>query len=284
MPEVREQVLHSPDGVLLTPAGDPRCAVLVLSGSSGRVDTDRARLLADHGAAAMAIRWFGGKGQPPGICEVELEAFESSLSTLWNMHPHLAVIGLSKGAEAALLLGAHDHRIRAVAALAPTSVVWANVGPGRDGRDRPQRSSWQRGGRALPFVPYDETWQPASDSDEPAYRSLYELSLRTQAAHVTAATIPVELIAGEVLVVAGADDQVWPSLQFAEQISDRRQRHGLATHVVTSPDAGHRVILPGESAPAGGLPMARGGNDDADRALGHQVWPVLCRLLNLQSS
>lgn len=46
--------------------------VIVAAGSSGRVDMKRARLLASWGAAALALRWFGGDDQPPGICEVLL--------------------------------------------------------------------------------------------------------------------------------------------------------------------------------------------------------------------
>jgi hypothetical protein len=63
-----EYPLSDPEGLLALPTGkQPRCAVLVLTGSSGRIATDRTRLLATHGAAAMSLRWFGGPGQPPGI-------------------------------------------------------------------------------------------------------------------------------------------------------------------------------------------------------------------------
>lgn len=66
-----EYPLSDPEGLLVLPTGEqPRCALLVLTGSSGRIATDRTRLLARHGAAAMSLRWFGGAGQPSGICEV----------------------------------------------------------------------------------------------------------------------------------------------------------------------------------------------------------------------
>lgn len=38
--------------------------VLVLAGSSGRLDVGRADVLAAAGATALAVRWFGGEGQP----------------------------------------------------------------------------------------------------------------------------------------------------------------------------------------------------------------------------
>jgi len=123
-----EYRLSNPEGLLVVPeTGVARCAVLVLSGSSGRVEVDRVRLLADRGAVALSIRWFGDAGQPPGICEVPLETFLPALDRLVSLSDQLAVLGVSKGAEAALLLACRDARIRAVGALSPSSVVWANV-------------------------------------------------------------------------------------------------------------------------------------------------------------
>jgi dienelactone hydrolase len=263
------------------PDGDPVCAVLVLSGSSGRIESERVSLLAAHGAAALSPRWFGGPGQPPGICEVALETFAPALERLAACHDRLAVLGVSKGAEAALLLAACDPRIRAVAALSPTSVAWANVGPGRDGRTAPYRSSWTAGGRPLAFVPYDDAWAPSGDP--PSYRGLYIQSLQTFADRVEAAAIPVERITGEVLLSAGGDDRVWPSDSFAAEIAARRRAHGLATETVLVPGAGHRVTLPGEAAAGGGAAIARGGSPDADATLGAEVWNRLCALLRLRA-
>jgi hypothetical protein len=50
---------------------------------------------------------------------------------------------------------------------------------------------------------------------------------------------------------------------------------------VTHPDAGHRVVLPGEQPATGGQRMARGGNDAADRELGELAWPDILRVLDL---
>jgi hypothetical protein len=291
-----EQSLTHPTGVLALPTGRPRCAILVLSGSSGRVETDRVRLLATHGAAALSLRWFGELGQPPGICEVPLETFTPALEQLAGYSDHLAVLGTSKGAEAALLLAAHDARIRTVAALSPTSVVWANVGPGLDGREFPPRSSWTRGGVALPFVPYDQAWHDdradndantvalpgGAASQPPAFRSLYEQSLTTHAGRVPAASIAVESIRGHVLLSAGGDDQVWPSDVFAGDIITRRAAHGLATTYVSMAAAGHRLQLPGETPTGGGAAIARGGTPQADRELGEALWQQLSTALDLR--
>jgi dienelactone hydrolase len=276
-------VLSDPEGLLALPVGErARCAVLVLSGSSGRIEIDRARLLAKHGAAALSLRWVGGPGQPPGICEVPLETFTAALDRLAALSDHLCVLGTSKGAEAALLLASRDRRIRAVAGLSPSAVVWANVGPGLKATPADGRSSWSADGRPLPFVPYDPAWTPTTISGLPSYRGLYEQSLRTFAQSVPAATIPVEQITADLLLAAGGDDRVWPSDRFTQQIKDRRSAHDLATKVITAADAGHRIPLPGEPInPPGGMAMARGGTPTADAALGQRVWPALLQLLRL---
>jgi uncharacterized protein len=275
-----ERTFAVPEGFLAVPDNpSPRTGVLVLSGSSGRVEVDRVRLLAAHGAAALSIRWFGDVDQPPGICEIPLETFTSALDRLASLADQLAVVGISKGAEAALLLAARDTRIRSVAAFSPTPVVWANVGPGLDGAVRPCRSSWTADGQPLPFVPYDDTWQP-TETTAPSYRGLYEKSLTVFADQVAAATIPVEKIEGRVLVTGGRDDQVWPSDAFATQIAQRRAAHGRDTTLVIDRSAGHRVTLPGEPVhPQSGMTMARGGNRDADSTMGQRVWPLLLDLL-----
>jgi len=89
----------------------------------------------------------------------------------------------------------------------------------------------------------------------------------------------VERFFGDVLLVAGGDDQVWPSLDFARHVEARRAAYGLPTTLVTHPRAGHRVVLPGESVAAGGAPMARGGTESADRELGRLAWPEIRRVL-----
>ena len=131
-------------------------------------------------------------------------------------------------------------------------------------------------------MPYDDTWLPPTGGP-PSYCGLYEQSLEIFASRVSEATIPVERIAGQVLLTAGGDDLVWPSVLFASQVQDRRAAHGLDTKVITSSTAGHRVHLPGEPTPGPeGMTMQRGGTAEADAELGSSVWPALLNLLKLK--
>jgi hypothetical protein len=273
------QRLTNPEGVLVMPDGPTVASALVLSGSSGRVEEERCRVLATHGIAALSLRWFGGIGQPPGICEVPLESFRPALDRLADLASTLTVFGVSKGAEAALLLAARDPRIMLTVAMSPSSVVWANVGAGLDGASSPYRSSWTWQGEPLPFVPYDDSWE-VPRGDWPSYLGLYERSLRTFPDAVDAARIPVERIGGTLIVSAGSDDHVWPSDAFVAAIVARRRHHGLDTVAVLDSHAGHRPTLPGET-PTIGLGMARGGGAEADAAHGLGIWAAVANSLEL---
>jgi dienelactone hydrolase len=268
-------------GTLLTPAERTGLGVIVLHGSSGQADVARARLFSERGAVALALRWFGGEGQIPGICEVPLELFAMAVDRLAAMGcERIALVGTSKGAEAALLVAVHDPRITAVVATSPSSVVWGNSGPGSDGVEWPQRSSWTLAGRPLPYVAYDPYWRREMRDGLVTYRSLFEQSLRRFAAEALEAAIPVERAKADIILVAGGDDALWPSELFARDLADRCTAAGKPVCLVVHPDAGHRVLLPGETKPRSTL-HAHGGGDQADAALGRSAWTEIVARLNL---
>jgi uncharacterized protein len=267
-------------GTLLRPTPRSDLGVIVLSGSSGRVDVARARLFAARGAVALAQRWFGGEGQEPGICEVPLETFFAAIDRLVREGcERIAFIGTSKGAEAALLTAAHDPRVDAVAAFSPTSVVWGNLGTGRDGVEWPQRSSWTRAGNPLPFIASDPYWKREYRDGLMRYRGLHEQSLRRFASEVEAATIPVETARAKFILIAGGDDALWPSDWFARSIAERLAKFGKQAVLLMHPEAGHRVLLPGETTARSAL-HAHGGTDPADQELGEVAWTAILAMLN----
>ena len=282
MTAVRETILTGDvQGTLLTPASPAGTGVVVLGGSSGRVDVARAGLLAGKGAVALALRWFGGEDQVPGICEVPLETFVLAIDRLMQAGcGRIGLVGTSKGAEAALLTAVLNSRVDAVVAISPSSVVWGNIGPGLDGAVWPQRSSWTRSGVALPFVASDPYWKPEYRDGLLSYRSLYQQSLERFASEVEAATIPVEAARADLALVAGGDDALWPSVMFAESVVERLERAGRTARLVVHPDAGHRILLPNETTPRSTL-HAHGGSDAADRALGQAAWGTMLGLFDL---
>ena len=197
--------------------------VLVMAGSSGRLDVGRANLLASRGATALALRWFGGQDQPVVPCEIPLEMFTEAIDMLAVECERIVLMGVSFGAEAALLTASVDSRVDAVVALAPTDVAWEGQ---HEHDDAPRRSKWTRGGAPVAFVPLDRAWQPRSAI--PAFVECYRHSRELAgSAAVEAATIPVEKFRGELVLVAGGDDQVWPSSQAAKNIAASVSGPGL---------------------------------------------------------
>jgi hypothetical protein len=249
------------------------------------MDVERAHLLAAHGAHALTLRWFGGEGQAPGVCEIPLEVFARALDRLADEPINqLAVVGLSKGAEAALLISCVDDRIDVTMAMSPTSVVWANVGAGFDGEVEPYRSSWTWRGVPLPFVPYDSGWHPIESDGLVSYRTLYEQSLALDPDATEAAAIPVEQADTDLVLVAGHDDQVWPSVPFARALAQRRLAHDQQVEVIIDPEAGHSPVFPGQPAVAPSAHIRRGGSAVADAALGAQAWAALRHRIGLHEA
>ena len=282
MPLVEQSLSDGLPGVAIGPSEGASTGVLVLAGSSGRVDAERARLLAEYGALALALRWFGGPGQSPGIREIPLETFTRAVDWLSGQGvTRIGVVGLSKGAEAALLLACHDARIGGVVALSPSSVIWANVGPGLDGQNFPYRSSWTWRGQPLPFIPYDDSEPTDSSRGLVAFRPVYERSLRVFPERARLAAIPVERTDARILLVVGEDDQMWPSAAFARALAKRGDAAGKRIESVNHPGAGHRPYFPGEQTPAPSVRYLYGGTVDADAALGAAAWPRALACLGL---
>lgn len=252
--------------------------VLVLAGSSGRLDVGRAEMLASRGVTALALRWFGGDAQPAVPCEIPLEAFTEAIDMLAGECERIVVMGLSYGAEAALLTASVDDRVDAVVAIAPTDVAWEGQHE-HDGD--PRRSKWTLNGQPVAFVPLDRAWETLSAM--PAFFELYGHSRELAGSDaVEAATIPVEKFGGELVLVAGGDDKVWPSSQAAKNIAARRARSGLATVVIEDPTAGHPIVLPGETPPNMSRRYQVGGDKDAPQRLGALGWTAIRRVLRLE--
>jgi len=95
---------------------------------------------------------------------------------------------------------------------------------------------------------------------------------------VSAATIPVEKAQADIILVAGGDDALWPSDVFAKSIAKQLALAGKNPTLIHHPNAGHRVLFPGETTPRS-TQHAHGGNDEADAELGRSAWDAISALL-----
>ena len=131
--------------------------------------------------------------------------------------------GLSKGAELALVLAASDEHYKAVVALAPSHVVWQG-NPGDIANIMASPSSWSLQGDGLPFVPYIAL----EERDRLGFTNRHAASL-TNAQAVIRARIEVENINGPILLLSGAEDNVWPAKPMAEEICHTVDLKGRTT-------------------------------------------------------
>ena len=228
----------------------PRKAIIMLGGSEGGKAWSRIRqpvdLLVQRGYAIFSLAYFKAQGLPGTLEEIPLEYFEKAFSWLFAQSEivpdKVAILGGSKGAEAALLLGSRFPQIKAIIAFSPSSVVWQGIPKRRFDLGKAVKSSWAYQGKGLPFLAYPT---PISKMALLALRlrKLHEVALQDRA-RVEEAAIPVENIQGAVLLISGKRDLLWPATYMSEQIEKRLIAKGFERHFEhITYDTGHNGLL-----------------------------------------
>ena len=285
-------------GTLFLPPGDgPHPAVIVVTGGGGGIDEYRGAILASHGYAALNLGYFAMEGLPRGLVNIPLEYFENAIRWMraqpWLRDHFLAVWGESRGGELALLLGATFTEINAVIAWAPSGVTFWALGLAEPGDTRP-RAAWTFRGKPLPYLQENNANMEPSPVVEPkrpvAFAPFYLSHLRDVRA-VERATIPVEKTRGPILLVSGADDQMWPSSALAD-IAMRRletHRHPYPFRHLKYEGAGHLILVPGgprttrtmrlQVEGMSGRLLSMGGTPKADAEAGVDAWRSLLEFL-----
>jgi len=115
----------------------PGPALLVLGGLEGGLETadEVAKQFAAGGFASLALAYFGTPPLPAMLGEIPLEYFHKAVDWLREqpgLHSkRVGVVGHSKGAEAALLIGATAPQVRAIVAYCPSHVAWQALNAAR---------------------------------------------------------------------------------------------------------------------------------------------------------
>jgi dienelactone hydrolase len=244
----------------LPPGAGPHPAVAIVPGTTGAAAVESmAAVLASAGFAAMVVAYVGEPGLPSTLVEIPLEALAAGFRRLAD---HEAVAGggvtvlcISVGTEGALAALAEipGLPVRAVIAIAPSSVIWQALTPGLP----PSTSSWTFGGQPLPYLRMrTERLLPQVLGNAlrtrllrrarstglrlyPAFRAALDDS-----ASVERAAIRVERIQAPLLLLSGDDDEVWPASRMAADLLRRRAAMTAADEHHAYAGAGHFLRPP----------------------------------------
>ncbi|MFC4407575.1 acyl-CoA thioesterase/bile acid-CoA:amino acid N-acyltransferase family protein [Haloarchaeobius iranensis] len=242
-------------GTLYEPPGEgPHPAVVELHGSAGRLSDSTAKALANEGYATLAIDYFGEGGPiPDDHRNVPLSYFDTAVDWLRDQlgvhEGPVGLVGASRGAELALLLGARRDWVGAVVSYAGSAVMW----------DTPSgEPAWTDDGEPVPHVVAD-----------PVPGASVEQGLTDE--QLERATVHVEETDGPVLLLSGGDDEVWQARYLSALAMDRLEAaefpHRFEHH--TYDGAGHYIGRPY-------VPMAGVGPADRAKATAHAAadsWP-----------
>jgi dienelactone hydrolase len=263
--------------------------IILLGGSDGEPMKERSALLASHGYVVLNLFYFGHGSLPKELAEVPVEYLTNAVSWLQARSrvdsARIGVIGYSRGTEAALLTATLRPDVRAVVAVAPSSVVWP--GPGASGYFH---SAWSLHGKELPYLPVKFSkgvgafLKEVTGGTQIEHRPLFEEALKNQRAAENA-TIQVEKIHGAVLLISGKDDRVWPSEPMAERIVARlrEHRHPFTYRHLSYDNAGHSFGLPNQprtNDATGTFKM--GGTPAGNAAAAASSWKAMLEFLETE--
>jgi len=268
-------------GVVFEPEEGSDDFAVMLSGSSGGIPEHLARRLAENGVSTFALGYHGAPGLPSALVEIRIESLQRGIELFcerFAKRQSISVIGMSKGAELALVLAAElGGTIDRVVAVAPSHVVWFGLkAPGHDVDRRSTRSSWSRHGVPLPFLPCPPDIRPAFNERGLRTDVFFDMS-RHSPGEVDVARIPVERSAGPILLLSGDDDHQWPAAPMAEEIVQRMVDHGRGDDItnVVYPGAGHVFLIQDFMPPPGsgtGPQFDFGGSTQADHVASEDAW------------
>jgi dienelactone hydrolase len=201
---------------------------------------------------------------------------------------------MSRGGEAALLLGASFPSVAAVVALVPSGVTGGGIGADASAMGR---SAWTLEGDSFPVFPPpgDQlTMQEAGVAIATGAPFIgahaFLRALETAGAGIKNFAIPVERTRGAIMMMSGEDDQLWASTLLAE-IAEKRLQEAAFRYAFEHrryPSAGHFACMPPNLPttsnsgrhPVVPLSLAFGGTARANAAASADLWPRIVEFLH----
>jgi dienelactone hydrolase/uncharacterized protein (DUF2141 family) len=285
--DLRENGLY---GELYVPTAHngPLPLLIAIGGSEGGLDimSSYTAVFAQHGYAILALAWWKEPGLPQTLENVPLEYFDRAIA--WakarsEIAPgRIALLGWSRGAEAALLVAARNHDIHGVIGVAPSAFVWTGLNFANPSISLP---AWTVAGVPLAHVT-PGPFRPGAPMAQMFLDALPAADTRPEV------FIPVENIHGPILLLSGSDDRLWPSNEMAQRIGGRlrAQKFAYSFEHKNYEGAGHSIFVgdPGAAKrpESASMDAFMGGSTEANSAARADSWQRSLKFLdaNLKSS
>ncbi|HEY8358061.1 MAG TPA: acyl-CoA thioester hydrolase/BAAT C-terminal domain-containing protein, partial [Ramlibacter sp.] len=218
---------------------------------------------------------------------VPLEYFERALAWL-RARPGvdedcLAVCGVSRGGELALLLGATFSTVRAVVAYVPSGSLWGAYPSNL-------HSAWTWRGEELPAARLSVEEREALEASVRMQQEphlVYGAILANEAI-VRDTAIPVEKTQGPILMISGDADGLWPATALT-RVAERRLQNCRFSHGfehLVYPDAGHAIGIPNVitsttrfKQAVSGEDLDLGGSSGGTARASRDAWPRVLAFL-----
>ncbi|RQO34367.1 hypothetical protein DBR39_20285 [Chryseobacterium sp. KBW03] len=226
-----QDTIHSKntDAVLYTPSKKIKGLVVGLGGSEGgnawasRHWKSVKDQFLDKDYAFLALAYFGSKNSPKFLDKIEIQDVYNAISVA-KQKTHtdkIAIVGGSRGADLALLLGSYYTDISCIIALSASHVAF----PGNTSHF--STSSWTFGGKELSFVPVNEAAVPFMIQHD--IRKAFEAMLQDKTAEAKS-LIKVENSKASILLMSGNQDEICPSAEMSDKIIQRLKDNHYQYH------------------------------------------------------
>jgi uncharacterized protein len=207
------------ESILYLGNGKKQALIVGLGGSEGgnAWSSDYWKKIRDQfiekGYAFLAVGYFKAKGTPDTLQKIAIEDVYNAIKVATKNSKinkkKIAIIGGSRGADLALLLGSHYKNIDCIVGIVASNVTF----PGNTNHFT--TSTWTYQNKELPFVPVNEEAVPFLIKGK--LRETFEAMLKDTIAEERA-LIKVENINGAILLVSATKDEVCPSTPMADKI------------------------------------------------------------------
>lgn len=236
-------------------------SIITFGGSEGSPNYNMAKLIANNGYEVLALYFFGQDNQPKELSRIPIEFFSDAIMYIkkhfFSLHP-LSIIGISKGAELALLLSEYYAEIDNLVLMAPSAYRFQGIDSSNNA------SSWTFNNIDLPYISFKHVSLIQKLKINFEYKFMLPVKLKAyydsaikNADNIEEARIKAEKFKGNILILLGEDDGMWNSYNMANKIKKAKPDN---TEIVIYQNVGHAF---GEKRVSGRYFM--GGQDNLNK-------------------